>query len=129
MLTNIQNRWVEEHKSACSIAKASKEPMAAMFIMYELYNSLTSLAKSEINTLLIKWVEKTDVVSVNSDELYTALACITEYKVVKAIPAMERLCIRLRDCKIPDDPQGYNEREKVLRKLQVLKTFKTKIKN
>jgi len=121
MMTDIQEWWVSEHKYVCRIARDSKNPMDSLFEMYKRYDALTISEKGRINELLIQWIENADVGSINSDELYTALACITEYKIVAAIPAMERLCVRLKDCKIPDDPQAYHEREKVLRKLEGLR--------
>ena len=120
MLTDIQQWWTEEHDYVHRMAHAAKEPMAALFDMFERYQALTIAEKEEINELLISWIDRADVGRVNSDELYTALACVEEYKIVAAIPAMERLCIRLKDCKIPEDPQGYYERENVLRKIRAL---------
>lgn len=131
MLTDIQQWWSEEHAYVHHIARASKNPMAALFDMYKRYEALNSEEKEEIDNLLIQWIEKADVESVSSgvinndgsypnDELHTALECVSDYEIVAAIPAMERLCVRLKDCKIPDNPLGFHEREKVLRKLKGL---------
>ena len=79
--------------------------MASLFGMYQRYDSLTGSERLEINDLLVTWIDKTDV---DSDELYIALACVTEFKISTAIPAMERLYARLQVCKIPDHPQGYH---------------------
>ena len=122
-LTDIQSWWIEEHNYVLNIARASKNSIQALFDMYRRYEALNDTEKEQINDLLISWIESSNVANVNNDELYTALALVTEYQIFSAIPAMESLSERLKDCKIPDNPQGYHEREKVLRKLENLKSL------
>lgn len=116
IMTDIRQWWTDEHDYLLRMARAAKNPMSALFDMYERYNALKDSEKNEIDKLLVEWIDDVD-----EDKRFTALAMAEEYKIIAAIPAMERLCDRFKNSKIPDDPKGYNERKKVLRKLQFLK--------
>lgn len=117
-MTDIGQWWTDEHDYLLRMSRAAKNPTTALFDMYERYNALTDIEKKEIDELLIKWIE-----DVNEDKRYTALAMVEEYSITGAIPAMKRLSERFKDSKIPDDPQGYNERELILRKIHDLSTL------
>jgi len=125
MLTDIQKWWINEHNNTLRNAKLGRIPMQALFDMYERYDCLNGCEKSDINQLLIHWVDESGLHNINNDELYTALACIEKYRIISAIPAMQRLVQRLDGCVIPDNPQGYHERKKVLRKIKELKKLKS----
>jgi len=114
-MTDIKQWWTNEHDRLLRLARAAKNPMSALFDMYERYEYLTESEKKEINQLLIDWIEDVD-----EDKRYTALAIAEEYNVHDAIPAMKRLCDRFKDSKIPDNPEKFYEREKIIRKIQKL---------
>jgi hypothetical protein len=120
MLTDIQKWWISEHNNTLCNARLGRVPMQALFDMYERYECLNDFEKPDINQLFIYWVDESGLHNINNDELYTALACIEKYRIISAIPAMQRLVQRLDGCVIPDNPQGFYEREKVLRKLEKL---------
>ncbi len=115
-MINIKQWWTNEHDELLRLARAAKNPMSALFDMYDRYDALTNTEKKEINELLTEWIEDSD-----EEKRYTALAMSMEYSITDAIPSMERLCDRFKNCKIPDDPSGYNERELVLSKIKDLK--------
>ncbi len=115
IMTDIKQWWADEHDYLLRMARAAKNPTAALFDMYERYDALTDSEKKEINALLIEWIEDTD-----EDNRYTSLAIVEEYNITEALSAMNRLCDRFKNSKIPDDPLKFYEREKVLRKIQKL---------
>jgi len=114
-MTDIKQWWTNEHDELLQLARAAKNPMSALFDMYERYNALTDSEKKEIDKVLIDWIEDID-----EDKRFTALAMVIEYNIADAIPAMKRLANRFKNSKIPDDPIGYNERELILSKIQKL---------
>lgn len=114
-MIDIKNIWSKEHVARLDLARKSKNPMLAFSAMCEMYESLTKTEREEINLLLKEWI-----VSPNPDERFTALALVESYSIKEAIPAMKDRIEMLKNCKIPEDPQGYNEREKILKKLKKL---------
>ncbi len=114
-MTDVKQWWTDEHDNLLRLAKAAKNPMSALFDMYERYNALKELEKKEVDELLFEWIDGDD-----KDKRYTALAIAEEYNIPDAIPAMKRLCDRFKDSKIPDNPENYYERKKVLSKIQKL---------
>lgn len=120
MSEKFKQWWIEEHQKINKLAVASKNTMSSLLSIYELYDSLLCYDKNKVDEIFIEWIDKSEINNINNDELYTALACVTEFKIISAVPAMRRLCSRLADCKIPENPQGYNMREKILDKLSKL---------
>ena len=115
IMTDIQQWWTQEYEYLLRAGRASKNPMSALFEMYRRYEALTNSERDQINDLLVTWVEDS-----NDDKRFAAHAIVEEYKIVAAIPAMGRLCERLKRCNVPDNPDGFYERQKVLGKIDVL---------
>ena len=131
-MESIQQWWSNEIKYVFRSARGSKDPMEALFEMYKRYDALDNTEREQINKLLIRWVQQADVNSVSrtvvnsdgsysNDQLRIALAIIEDYNITIAIPAIEKLAEQLKVCVIPGNPQGYHEREGLLRILKKLK--------
>ena len=77
--------------------------------------ALNESGKTEITQVLADWLDSDE-----SNKRSDALWLIREHKIFAAKEALERLCLRLKDCKIPNNPQGYHEREEALEILKLL---------
>lgn len=112
---NIQQWWNSEYDYINRIAIESKTSQSAWFELSRRYLALSESEKNEIAQVLIDWLD-----SEEGNRRSDALWLIREHKIFTAREALQRLCLRLKDCKIPNNPQGYHEREEALEILKLL---------
>ena len=114
-MTNIQQWWNSEYDYINRIAIESKNSQSAWLELSRRYLALSESEKTEVAQALVDWLD-----SGEGDKRSDALWLIREHKIFAAKEALERLCFRLKDCKIPNNPQGYHEREEALEILKLL---------
>lgn len=112
---DIRQWWSDECDHIIRSAIESKSTGAIWFELSKLYSSLSLKEKEDVTPVLIDWIKSDD-----DGKRSEAIFLVREYKILAAKPALEQLRIRLKDCKIPDDPQGYHECQEVIGLLQIL---------
>ena len=112
---DLSQWWASERDNIARGAVESKNAQSAWSELSKLYSSLSSNEKKEVVPVLIDWIDSDD-----NGKRSDAIWLVREYKILAAKQALERLRIRLKHCRIPEDPQGYHECQKVIGVLQIL---------
>ena len=114
-MSEINAWWHQEYDYIDRISKESKNSQLAWFELSKRYIALSLEEQREVDSILVEWLKSDDACR-RSDAVWL----IREHKIIASKKALEELCVRLKDCKIPDDPQGYHEREHVIEVLKKL---------